>query len=121
MPEQELNSTAAAAPAPAAEAAVQPARGHRKERMGQVISNKMQKTIVVRVQRRIPHPRFKKVITRFSKLYAHDEEQQAQIGDRVRLQECRPLSRTKRWRLVEVVMRNTRSKTDAAEPAPGQA
>ena len=82
-------------------------RGHRKERVGEVISNKMAKTIVVRVQRRFPHPEFKKVVTQYNKFYAHDERNEAKPGDRVRIQECRPLSKTKRWRLVEVVERNT--------------
>jgi len=81
--------------------------GHRKERVGEVVSNKMAKTIVVRVERRFPHPQFKKVITRYKKFYAHDEKSEAKPGDRVRIQETRPLSRTKRWRLVEVVERNT--------------
>ena len=84
-----------------------PARGTKKERMGQVISSKMAKTIVVRVERRFPHPKFKKVVTQFNKFYAHDEKNEAKPGDRVRIQECRPLSRTKRWRLVEVVDKNT--------------
>ena len=83
------------------------ARGHKKERVGDVISNKMTKTIVVRVQRRFPHPEFKKVVTQFNKFYAHDEKNEAKVGDRVRIQECRPLSKIKRWRLVEVVERNT--------------
>ena|SRR5437868_1407684 len=82
-------------------------RGHRKERVGEVVSAKMAKTIVVRVQRRFPHPQFKKVVTQFNKFYAHDEKSEAKQGDRVRIQECRPLSRTKRWRLIEVVERNT--------------
>jgi small subunit ribosomal protein S17 len=81
-------------------------RGHKKERVGEVVSAKMAKTIVVRVQRRFPHPRYKKVVTAYSKFYAHDEKSEAKAGDRVRIQECRPLSRTKRWRLVEVVERN---------------
>ena len=81
-------------------------RGNRKERVGEVISNKMTKTIVVRVERRFPHPQFKKVVTSFSKFYAHDEKSEAKVGDRVRITECRPLSKTKRWRLVEVVERN---------------
>ena len=76
-------------------------------KVGTVTSNKMTKTIVVRVQRRFPHPRFKKVVTQFNKFYAHDEKNEAKIGDRVRIQECRPLSKTKHWRLVEVVERNT--------------
>jgi small subunit ribosomal protein S17 len=83
------------------------ARGHKKERVGEVLSNKMTKTIVVRVQRRFPHPVFKKVVTQYNKFYAHDEKSEARPGDRVRIQECRPLSKTKRWRLVEVVERNT--------------
>ena len=81
-------------------------RGNRKERVGEVITNKMTKTIVVRVERRFPHPQFKKVITAFSKFYAHDEKSEAKVGDRVRIQESRPLSKMKRWRLVEVVERN---------------
>ena len=78
-------------------------RGNRKERIGEVISNKMAKTIVVRVQRRFPHPEFKKVVTTYKKFYAHDEKSEAKPGDRVRIEETRPLSKTKRWRLVEVV------------------
>src|ERR1700743_1651954 len=81
-------------------------RGHRKERVGEAISNKMTKTIIVRVERRFPHPRYKKVVTGYSKFYAHDEKSEAKIGDRVRIRETRPLSKTKNWRLVEVVERN---------------
>lgn len=83
------------------------ARGHRKERIGDVVSNKMAKTIVVRVERRFPHPRFKKVVTAYKKLYAHDEKSEARVGDKVRITETRPLSKTKRWRLVEVVEKNS--------------
>ena len=79
------------------------ARGNRKERVGEVISNKMTKTIVVRVERRFPHPKFKKVITGYKKFYVHDEKAEAKVGDRVRIEETRPLSKLKRWRLVEVV------------------
>jgi small subunit ribosomal protein S17 len=82
------------------------ARGHRKQREGEVISNKMAKTIVVRVERRFPHPRFRKVVTAYKKFYAHDEKGEAKPGDRVRIEETRPLSKTKRWRLIEVVERN---------------
>ena len=63
----------------------------------------MEKTIVVRVERRMPHPKYKKIIRLQKKFYAHDEEKQAKLGDTVRIIECRPLSRLKRWRLVEVV------------------
>ena len=77
-------------------------RGHRKLRVGEVISEKMDKTIVVRVRRRVRHPRFKKIITVFSKCYAHDAKGEAKLGDQVRIQETRPLSKTKCWRLIEV-------------------
>ena len=80
-------------------------RGHRKDRVGEVISNKMTKTIVVRVERRFQHAQFKKVVTGYKKFYAHDEKSEAKPGDRVRIQETRPLSKLKRWRLVEVVER----------------
>jgi len=82
-------------------------RAKRKERVGEVISNKMAKTIVVRVERRFAHPKFKKVVTGYKKLYAHDEKGDAKVGDQVRLEETRPLSKIKRWRLVEVVERGT--------------
>lgn len=78
-------------------------RGDRKERVGEVISNKMTKTIVVRVERRFQHPKFKKVVTGHKKLTAHDEKGEARVGDRVRLQETRPISKTKRWRLVAII------------------
>jgi len=82
-------------------------RTHRKERVGEVIGNKMAKTITVRVERRYPHPKFRKVVTGYKKFYAHDEKSEAKVGDRVRIEETRPLSKTKRWRLVEVVERGT--------------
>src|SRR5687767_11676566 len=90
-------------------------RGNRKERVGEVISNKMAKTIVVRVERRFPHPQYRKVITAYTKFYAHDEKSQAKPGDRVRIQETRPLSKLKRWRLVEVVERGEQIAPIAAE------
>lgn len=85
-------------------------RGHRKERVGEVVSNKMQKTIVVRVERRFRHPEFKKVVSSFSKYYAHDESNAAKVGDLVRIQETRPLSKTKSWRLMEVLNADGSSK-----------
>ena len=85
-------------------------RGHRKERVGEVVSSKMQKTIVVRVERRFRHAQFKKIVTSFQKLYAHDETNQAKVGDLVRIQETRPLSRTKCWRLMEVLNADGSSK-----------
>ncbi len=104
----DLNPTtpdAAAAPETAAAAApLKPvARGHRKERVGEVISNRMAKTIVVSVERRFAHAKFKKVVTGYKKFCAHDEKGQAKVGDRVRIEETRPVSKTKRWRLVAVV------------------
>src|SRR5881275_148762 len=82
-------------------------RGNRKERIGDVISNKMAKTITVRVERRFAHPRFKKVVTGYKKFYAHDEKSEAKVGDRVRIEETRPLSKLKRWRLISVVEKSS--------------
>jgi len=82
-----------------------PAKGARKVRVGTVVSDKMQKTIVVRIDRRVPHPIYGKMVTRTSKFKAHDEENSAKTGDTVRIEETRPLSKDKRWRLVEIVER----------------
>lgn len=90
------------------------ARTHRKERTGEVISDKMDKTIVVRVERRFQHPKFKKVVTSFKKFYAHDEKNEAKVGDVVLIAETRPLSKTKSWRLVQVV-----EKGEAVTPVAG--
>jgi small subunit ribosomal protein S17 len=81
-------------------------RGQRKERLGKVVSNKMTKTIVVRVERRFPHPQYKKVVTSYSKFYAHDEKNEAKVGDVVLIEETRPLSKLKRWRLTQVLERS---------------
>ena len=78
-------------------------RGDRKVREGLVVSDKMDKTIVVSVEDRVKHPLYGKVIRRTSKVKAHDEQNTAGVGDRVRLMETRPLSATKRWRLVEIL------------------
>jgi small subunit ribosomal protein S17 len=75
----------------------------RKVRTGKVISNKMQRSIVVAIERRIQHPIYKKYFTRTTSLMAHDEEQAAKIGDIVKIMETRPLSKNKRWRLVEII------------------
>ncbi len=80
-----------------------PARGLRKTRVGKVVSNKMQKTVVVETTTRVPHPKFGKIVKHVKKFYAHDEERKAQIGDLVRIIETRPLSKLKRWRLVEIL------------------
>lgn len=79
-----------------------------------VLSNKMAKTIVVRVESRFRHPRYKKVVTRYRKFYAHDEQGEGRMGDRVRIQETRPLSHLKCWRLVEVVARGVAPEPVAA-------
>lgn len=78
-------------------------RPKRKKRIGTVISNRMQKTIIVRIDRKVKHPVYKKVISRSSKVMVHDEKNEAKIGDRVRIAETRPLSKNKRWRLVEII------------------
>ena len=79
--------------------------GKRKQRVGEVVSNKMTKTIVVRVERRFPHPQYKKIVTSYKKFYAHDEKAEAKMGDTVCIEESRPLSKLKRWTLVKVVER----------------
>jgi small subunit ribosomal protein S17 len=87
----------------------------KNEKVGQVVSTKMQKTIVVEVSRRVPHPLYKRIINKRKKFYAHDEEAQAKTGDVVRIVECRPLSKLKRWRLVEVVRRAAQVGAQPAE------
>ena len=83
---------------------VRPARtAKRKVRIGKVISNKMEKSIVVSIERRVPHPIYRKYFKRTTKLMAHDEKREAGIGDTVKIMETRPLSKMKRWRLVEVL------------------
>lgn len=77
--------------------------GHKNEKVGEVISTKMAKTIVVEVTRRVPHPVYKRIVNKRKKFYAHDEQQSAQVGDVVRIIECRPLSRLKRWELGTVI------------------
>ena len=83
--------------------AAAPARGYRKVREGLVVSDKMDKTVVVAVEDRVKHPLYGKVMRRTSKLKAHDEQNTCGIGDRVLLMETRPLSATKRWRVVEIL------------------
>jgi len=103
MAETTNNSTTGASAANAAGA--QKARGSRKTRVGLVVSDKMQKTVVVAVDRRVPHPVYGKMVTRTKRLKAHDEENSAKQGDTVRIMETRPLSKDKRWRVVEIVER----------------
>jgi small subunit ribosomal protein S17 len=78
-------------------------RGNRKSRIGVVVSNKMTKTVVVKVERRVTDPKYGKIVKRAEKYKAHDETQQCQIGDRVRMVETRPTSKDKRWRVAEVL------------------
>lgn len=92
-----MSETATTEATPAAE------RNLRKTRVGTVVSNKMAKTIVVKTTTRVPHPKFGKIVQHVKKFYAHDEEGKAQPGDRVRIMETRPLSKLKRWRLVEIL------------------
>jgi small subunit ribosomal protein S17 len=80
-------------------------RNSRKTRVGTVVSDKMQKTVVVRIDRRVAHPVYGKMVTRSTKVKAHDEENSAKSGDTVRIVETRPLSKDKRWRVVEIVDR----------------
>ena len=78
-------------------------RNERKERVGKVVSNKMQKTITVAVDRKVKHPIYGKFVNRTTKFKAHDEQNTAGIGDTVRIMETRPISKDKRWRLIEIV------------------
>jgi len=80
-------------------------QAHKNEKVGEVISTRMAKTIVVEVTRRVAHPVYKRIVTKRKKFYAHDEKQSAQVGDTVRILECRPLSRLKRWELGDIVRR----------------
>jgi small subunit ribosomal protein S17 len=90
---------------PATSAGERPARNSRKVRTGTVVSDKMQKTVVVAIDRRVPHPVYGKMVTRTRRVKAHDEENSAKTGDTVRIMETRPLSKDKRWRVVEIVER----------------
>ena len=78
-------------------------RNLRKERVGQVVSSRMNKTAVVETVSRVPHPKFGKIVKQVKRFYVHDEESTAQVGDTVRIIEVRPISKLKRWRLVEVI------------------
>jgi small subunit ribosomal protein S17 len=102
MAEQDQSQTATAQPPPL------PARyprGARKTRVGEVISDRMDKTIVVQTTARVPHRKFGKIVKQVRRFYAHDEENKAKTGDTVRIMETRPLSKLKRWRLVEVLQK----------------
>jgi len=104
MPETNTNAQPAAA-------------GRRKEVIGLVVSNRMQKTIVVQVVRQKSHAFYGRVVSKAKKFYAHDEKNQAQVGDFVRLEETRPLSKLKRWRLKEVIRKATLAPEAVAKEA----
>ena len=87
------------------EAATAESRARRKTRVGTVVSNKADKTVTVTVERRFPHPLYGKGVTRTKKYHAHDETNEYQVGDVVRIMETRPLSKTKRWRVIELIER----------------
>jgi small subunit ribosomal protein S17 len=89
------------------------ARSKRKTRVGTVVSNKMDKTIVVKIERKMLHPVFKKYIKRTKKYVAHDQDNKCSIGDLVQIEETRPMSKTKRWKLVSIVS-SARSENDTA-------
>ena len=90
----------------AAETEVKQHESRRNEKVGQVVSTKMQKTIVVEVEMRKAHPKYKRVMKTNKKFYAHDEQNSARVGDMVRIRETRPLSKLKRWNLEEIVRRS---------------
>ena len=87
-------------------------RSTKNEKVGAVVSARMAKTIVVEVTRRVPHPLYKRIVTKRKKFYAHDEQGTARVGDVVRIIECRPMSKLKRWRLGEVVRKAVQVTTD---------
>jgi len=109
MAEQPHKTTATPPPLPTGVVQSPPVaatgRGARKTRTGEVISSSMNKTIVVRSVTRVPHRKFGKIVKQMKKFYAHDEENKAKTGDTVRIMETRPLSKLKRWRLVEVMQK----------------
>ena len=80
-------------------------KGSSKIRVGEVVSDKMDKTVVVKIQRRISHPLYGKIITKSERVKAHDEKNECRLGDTVKIQETRPLSKEKRWRVVEIIKR----------------
>ena len=89
---------------------------HRNEKVGNVVSTKMQKTIVVEVEMRKAHPKYKRIVKSNKKFYAHDEQNSARVGDVVRIRESRPLSKLKRWALEEIVRRSSLNQIEDAAP-----
>jgi small subunit ribosomal protein S17 len=105
-----MTATQEAVPAPATVGA------RRNEKVGQVVSTKMQKTIVVEVEMRKAHPKYKRIVRSTKKFYAHDEQSSARMGDVVRIRETRPLSKLKRWALEEIVRRSALGQLEDAAP-----
>jgi small subunit ribosomal protein S17 len=111
----EITAAAAATPAAAEQVA-----GRRNEKIGIVVSTKMQKTIVVEIEMRKAHPKYKRVMKSNKKFYAHDEQNSARVGDVVRIREARPLSKLKRWSLEEIVRRSSLAEP-VSTPTPAKA
>ena len=88
---------------------------HKNQKVGEVVSTKMDKTIVVEVTRKVAHPLYRRIVSRKKKFLAHDEEGKAHVGDRVRIIECRPLSKRKHWMLEEIVIEAKRAEEAPAE------
>jgi small subunit ribosomal protein S17 len=99
-------------------------QGTKNEKVGSVVSARMAKTIVVEVTRRVPHPMYKRIVSKRKKFYAHDEQSEAKVGDVVRIIECRPLSKLKRWQLKEILRKAVQVTTDLSsigiEAAPSK-
>jgi small subunit ribosomal protein S17 len=99
-------------------------QGNKNEKVGSVVSARMAKTIVVEVTRRVPHPLYKRIVSKRNKFYAHDEKGEAKVGDVVRIIECRPLSKLKRWQLKEIVRKAVQVTSDLSaigiEAAPSR-
>jgi len=94
-------------------------RGRRKTAVGVVISDRMDKTVVVRVERLVQHPKYKKVVKRYSKYKAHDERNECRVGDRVLIIETRPLSKTKRWRVMRILEKAPEAVPEVVEEVTG--
>ena len=115
MPETAASHSSASASASAS--ATEHVQGRRKEVVGEVVANRMQKTIVVKVTRKKSHPLYRRVVARNKKFYAHDEKNEAHVGDVVRIEETRPLSKLKRWKLKEIVRKTALVPEAVVEPA----
>jgi small subunit ribosomal protein S17 len=110
MADEKKNPAQAAAPQDGGATA-----SHKNEKVGEVISTKMHKTVVVQVSRRVPHPLYRRIVMKHKKFYAHDEDNTARVGDVVRITECRPMSKLKRWKLSDVIRRS--ALVGAAQPS----